>query len=397
MIKNIMANMKKRQRLISVFKTAGIYKTFQTDSGERKIFPKIHNVPNDKYNYYVFTLPNGVDPKLLKKQFYVFQQFFGDGVNIEGDFKQFKLSLRESAKIEDVDYDFNRITEIVKKEQILMPIVCGGDIKEGFTIYDATNKPNLLIYGEPGSGKSSILHVILSTLIQTFPPGRLQLYLADLKMCELNLYEGVEHVKSISYLDNELAPVLKYLKGELTKRGQLLKGNKVRHINKLPDDQKPPYIVLCVDEFVMIRDEEIMANLLQIASLGRAYGIYLILSMQRPSHKILSTDVRGLLSVRMGFRTVDKRNALIGETPGSELISKEHPGTFILNLDELTELRAPYLNEEKTEEIIIPFKKDDWKNHNYKIPAADPQAKPGEEQPEKLSEKDVFNDVNRQG
>jgi DNA segregation ATPase FtsK/SpoIIIE, S-DNA-T family len=179
------------------------------------------------------------------------------------------------------------------------------------------------------------------------------------------------------------------------KRGELLRQYRVRHINKLPKDKKPPYIVLCIDEFVMINDDDIMADLLQIASLGRAYGIYLILSMQRPSHKILSTDVRGVLSVRMGFRTVDKRNALIGETPGSEKISKEEPGKFLLNLDELTELKAPYLDEEQTEKIIEPFKSDDWRNHNFKhsdVGAFEQAA--GATSTPTITEKDVFKDVN---
>ncbi|WP_284037482.1 FtsK/SpoIIIE domain-containing protein [Neobacillus sp. 114] len=396
MIGQFINSMKQRKQLINAFKLAGIYKTFKTDNGERKVFPKIHNVPGDKYNYFVFTLPNGVDPKLLKKHFYVFQQCFGDGVNLEGDFKKFKLTIRESQKIGEVDYTYPKYLEIIKKENLIIPIVCGGDALGNFRIYDATNSPNLLIYGEPGSGKSSILHVISTTLIQFYSPQQIQFFFADFKMSELNLYEGIEHVKSVCYTQKEFAPVLKHLKKELTKRGQLLKDHRVRHINKLPNTKKPPYIVLCVDEFVMIRDEDIMADLLQIASLGRAYGIYLILAMQRPSHKILSTDVRGLLSVRMGFRTVDKRNALIGETPGSELISKEQPGTFLLNLDELTELRAPFLNEDKTEKILKPYKKTDWKNHNYQKQA--PEEKEAKEEQPVLTEKDVFNDaIDQQG
>jgi S-DNA-T family DNA segregation ATPase FtsK/SpoIIIE len=346
-------------------------------------------VPNDKYDYFVFTLPNGVDPKLLKKNFFVFQQIFGDGIYLEGDFKQFKLTIRESKKISEVPYDYPKLLEIIKKENIIMPIVCGANEIGMIRIYDAINSPNLLIFGEPGSGKSSILHVILTTLIKYYEPHQIQFYLADFKMSELNLYEGVENVKSISYVTKDFAPALTHLKRELTKRGNLLKQNKVRHINKLPDEQKPPYIVLCVDEFVMIRDDDIMADLLQIASLGRAYGIYLILAMQRPSHKILSTDVRGLLSVRMGFRTVDKRNAMIGETPGSEKISKDQPGTFLLNLDELTELRAPFLNEDKTEKLLKPYKKDEWKNHNFITKVLEEP-----KQQEELTEKDVFFDGN---
>jgi S-DNA-T family DNA segregation ATPase FtsK/SpoIIIE len=108
--------------------------------------------------------------------------------------------------------------------------------------------------------------------------------------------------------------------------------------------------------------------------------------MQRPSHKILSTDVRGTLSVRMGFRTVDKRNAMIGETLGSETIPKKgYEGTFYLKMDDLEQLRAPYLDENETELILSKYKLDDWKNHNfYKHTPTTNKV---------LSEKDVFHDV----
>jgi S-DNA-T family DNA segregation ATPase FtsK/SpoIIIE len=378
---NFFNHLQYRQKLISAFKEAGVYK----EIGDRKLFPKIHNVPNDQYDYYVFTLRNGIDPKLLKKNLYVFKQYFGRDVMLDGEYKRFKLSLASTKLIDKVNYEYSTIQEIINKEKIIMPIVCGMNEKGKLIIYDATNSPNLLIYGEPGSGKSSILHVILSTLIQYFTHEQIEFYLADFKMSELNLYEEVKHVKSVSYVTKDFAPVLNHLQKEMSKRGELLKKYKVRHINRLPDNQKPPYIVLCVDEFVMIKDEEIMADLLQIASLGRAYGIYLILSMQRPSHKILSTDVRGTLSVRMGFRTVDKRNAMIGETLGSETIPKRgYEGTFYLKLDDLELLRAPYLNENDTEVILKKYKDDNWKNNHFtstnKLITS-------------LSEKDVFLDV----
>lgn len=392
MIKEFFQELSARQKLIKAFKAAGIYKTVGED--ERKIFPKIHNVPNSKYNYYYFSLLNGIDPKALTKKLYVFQQIFGENVSLDGDYKNFKLTVKASELIEKINYDYTTILEAIKENKFMIPVVCGVNSKGDLSIYDATGSPNLLIYGEPGSGKSSILHTINCTLMQYYTPAQINFYFADFKMSELNLYEGVEHVKSISYLEKDLGPALAHLKTELTRRGELLKKYKVRHINKVPESENKPYIILCIDEFVMIRDEDIMADLLQIASLGRAYGIYLILSMQRPSHKIISTDVRGLLSVRMGFRTVDKRNAMIGETPGSEQISKEAPGTFILNYDELTELRAPYLNEEQTEAIIEKFKIPNWKNHNYKT---EPAQEPEKEQPKKVTERDVFNDANKQG
>ncbi|MFE4812780.1 FtsK/SpoIIIE domain-containing protein [Peribacillus simplex] len=370
MIREFLFKTKAKGELLKAFRSAGLYKTHKSKGGsERAIFPQIHDIHLDKFDKslrYTFTLLNGMDPKEMKKKEFVFKQHFGRSITIEGDLKKYVLTIHVKTLPKEVRYNYEAILEIIERDGLKMPIVAGKDIHGELRLYDATNNPNLLIFGQPGSGKSSILHSIICTLLQLYGPDDLHLYLADFKMSELNLYEGVKHVKSVSYLPKDLAPALTHLKSELTKRGQLLKDNGIRHINKLPKEKRPAYIVLVIDEFVMIKDDDIIADLLQIASLGRAYGIYLILSMQRPGHKILSTDVRGVLSVRMGFRTVDLRNAMIGETPGSEKISKDEPGKFLLNLDELTELQAPYLDEEKTEAIVSKFRSDDWRNHSFR-------------------------------
>ncbi|MEK3856575.1 FtsK/SpoIIIE domain-containing protein [Cytobacillus sp. FSL H8-0458] len=338
--------------MVKAFKSGQLY----LGDLERPIFPKIHGVVIGKTTTVTFTLPNGLDPKLLKKNFYVFQQEFGKKAQLDGKIKKFTLIINDKSQKEILTYNFEHLKEIIQKENYTLPIICGQDRNKKLHIYDAKNNPNLLIFGQPGSGKSSILHVILSTLIQYFPPEELQLVLADFKMSEFGVYEGVEHVRGVCYTTKDLKPQLAYLANELTLRGQLLKKYRVRHMSKVPKNERRPAIVFALDEFVMIRDKEIMAEILQIASLGRAYAIYVILSMQRPSHKILDSDIRGVISVRMGFRTVDLRNALMGETPGSEKINKDSPGTFLLNLDELRELQAPYLNEDEVEKILEPYK-----------------------------------------
>lgn len=375
MFKEWLAKQQAKAALLKVFKDGNIGINYSYGQSKGIVYPKIRSVRIDhesKAVHLAFSLPTGLDPKEIKKKEYCFKQVFGQRILIKGDIKEFKLTVYLSSLPKKVPYDYSEISEAIKKEKYFMPIVAGKDSNGVLRIYDATNNPNLLIFGEPGSGKSSILHVILTTLIQYYPPDQLQMVLADFKQSELNLYEGVNHVQSVSYQVREFAPVLKRLKNELIQRGTLLKEHRVRHVNKLPKASKPPYIVLCVDEFVMINDNDIMADLLQIASLGRAYGIYLILSMQRPSHKILSTDVRGVLSVRMGFRTVDLRNALIGETPGSDKISTDEPGTFLLKLDELTEIKAPYLTEDDVENILNSHKSPNEKeSHTTPLNASD--------------------------
>jgi DNA segregation ATPase FtsK/SpoIIIE, S-DNA-T family len=354
-------------QLKKAFHSAGLYVKYRSGDREIPIYPKIHSVveTDDKIEF-VFTLLNGMDPKEVTKKEYVFQQVFGRNTEIKGDLKKFVLTVHKNELPKKVKYRYSEIYPLING--LLLPVVCGKDRHGKWHVYDAVNNPNCLLFGQPGSGKSSMLHNILVTLIQYYSADELHLYLGDLKMSEFGIYEGVAHVKSLAFLANELAPALEYIKKkELKKRGELLKKHRVRHISKVPKSERLPFIVVCVDEFVMIKDEEIMTNLLQIASLGRACGIFVILSMQRPSHTILSTDVRAVLSVRMGFRTVDLRNAMMGETPGSEKISVDTPGRFLLRLDDLVELQAPFISEDEAEKILAKYKSSDWKNNSFEV------------------------------
>jgi DNA segregation ATPase FtsK/SpoIIIE, S-DNA-T family len=367
-----------KSQLRKAFSSAGLYIPHKSGDKEIKVFPKIHSVKiDDDQTEFVFTLITGMDPKEVTKKEYVFQQVFGRNIEIKGDLKKFVLTVYKNELPRKVTYNYSEIAPLI--DGMLMPIVCGKDRHGKWHVYDAVNNPNCLIFGQPGSGKSTMLHNILVTLIQYYTADELHLYLGDLKMSEFGVYEGVKHVKSISFLQEELAPALKYIKEtELKNRGKLLKKHRVRHISKVPKSERPPFIVVCVDEFVMIKDEKIMTNLLQIASLGRACGIFVILSMQRPSHTILSTDVRAVLSVRMGFRTVDLRNAMMGETPGSEKISVDTPGRFLLRLDDLIELQAPYVTEDIAERILEKYKSSDWKNNSFEV------------KPEELTEDEIL-------
>lgn len=374
---SLWAKLKTRHKLIRAFRSGNIYLTYT----ERYIFPKIHAVSlNESTTTIAFTLPNGLNPDLLKKNFYVFQQYFGKNIELDGEFKRYTLRINHTSMPKNLPYNFSSIEPNL--HGTLMPIVCGKDNAGNWIIYDALSEPNCLISGEPGAGKSTQIRSILTTLIQQKKPEELQIYLGDLKLSEFFLFKGVKHVKSVCVYPEDMARMLTFLHGEVKRRGELLNKYKVTHITKLPQSAKVPFILLCIDEIVMIMDDVNMKKqLVQIVALGRALGIFCILSLQRPSHDILDTKIRGLLTVRMGFRTTDYSNAKIIGTPGSDKISKDTPGRFIIKRDELTELQAPLLTEDAAEKILEKYRTDNWKD----------MFKP---QPKELTESDVFYDVN---
>jgi DNA segregation ATPase FtsK/SpoIIIE, S-DNA-T family len=385
---SIWAKLQTRSKLVKAFKSGGLHLTYKmSDDNERLILPKIRNVSiNDASTTITFTLPNGLDPKLLQKNYYVFEQYFGQNIELDGDIKRFTLTINNGTLPKELTYNYAKIEPELKGLE--MPIVCGKDNAGNWMVYDAITEPNCLVSGEPGAGKSTQLRSILATLIQHKTPDELHIYLGDLKMSEFFLFKDVEHVKSVCVYPEDMARMLKHIHGELKRRGELLNKHRVTHITKVPE--KTPFILLAIDEIVMIMDDkEMKKQLVQIVSLGRALGIYCILSLQRPSHDILDTKIRSLLTVRMGFRTTDASNSKIIGTPGSERISKQTPGRFLIKRDELTELQAPYLTEDKADKILAAYRIDGWKDLFAKSTGATTPQKDSEE----LTESEVFYDA----
>ncbi|MDP4085774.1 MAG: FtsK/SpoIIIE domain-containing protein [Bacillota bacterium] len=388
---------KAKAKLRRAFKSAGLINKYKNGEKEVMVYPTIHDVAFDdkkKSTRYVFTLINGMDPKEVEKKDYVFMQHFGKHIEIDGDYKKFDLTVYEHGLQKELTYKYqdkeneknNDISTAIKGFK--MPIVCGKDRNGNWIVYDAVTEPNALISGEPGSGKSTQLRSILTTLIKYKSPEQLHFYLGDLKMSEFHLFNGVQHVKGVAIFPNELERMLTHVYNEMLKRSKLLNAMGVMHVDSLPSDKKVPYILLAIDEIVMVMDnKDIKKMLVQIGSLGRALGIYCLLSLQRPSHDILDTKVRSLLTVRMGFRTPDISNSKIIGTPGSEKISRETPGRFFLKRDSLEEIQAPYLTDKEAEKLLKPYKSKEWKN------AFTGFSEPSNDVVEELTEENIFNGV----
>jgi S-DNA-T family DNA segregation ATPase FtsK/SpoIIIE len=371
------AELMARKNLIKAFRAGTIYKTIGSD--DKKIFPKIHSVRTREHSTeFVFTLPTGLDPALLKKNYYAFQQVFGERIKLEGEFKKFVLNIYQKGADKVLKYNAVEISELVK--EFKLGIICGKERTGEYVAFDLLKQPHILIAGETGSGKSTQLRSILTTMILNKKPSELQLYLGDCKKSEFHIFRKVDHVQCVLSNGKEIAKMLKHIKKELDERSDLTETFEVSHVDDLPAEHKRPYIVVCIDEFVMLRkDETVMDILTEIVAIGRTLGVFAILSMQRPNAQVLDTTIRANLTVSMGFKLRDKIEARIVNTPGADQI--DVAGRFIMNSDKLYDLQAPYLELEDAKKLLNPF-----------CVTKQPVKEVKEEQPV-LTEKDVFSDV----
>ncbi|UTR05129.1 DNA translocase FtsK [Alkalihalobacillus sp. LMS6] len=346
------------RKLNKTFRAGGLHLTYRNGQTTQIIMPKIHAVDILEAGVrYVFTVPLGLNPADVENKRWLFEAQFGEHVELTRDNKTFKLSVYSADLPASLTYNYTDIASSAANHRL--PIVCGVGRAGKYVSYDMTEHPHLLIAGTTGSGKSTQLRAVLTTLIATQNPTDLTLYLADLKRSEFHAFKRIEHVATVCTTIDALAGVLDELDAELKRRGDLLDRHEETHTHDLPAEVRPPNIVLCIDEVVLLKNErDLMRVVEDISSIGRALGVFLILSMQRGDAKVLDGKLKNNLTVRMGFRHTDRLNANITGTPGAESISRGTPGRLLLKLDDLTELQSPYLTLPKARELLAPHKRE---------------------------------------
>lgn len=173
---------------------------------------------------------------------------------------------------------------------------------------------NILLAGEPGSGKSVELNNIVAH--GALCAADCSMWLFDGKQVELGLWTDVADVFVGPDMDMALRR-LRQLQCEMNRRYAELSRVNRRKIN--PND--PVQVILCViDELAYYsvttgskeQREEFMILLRDIIARGRAAGIIVVAATQRPSADIIPTSLRDLFGYRLAFRcTTDSSSDIV--------------------------------------------------------------------------------------
>ena len=202
-----------------------------------------------------------------------------------------------------------------------------------------------LVVGKTGSGKSTLMHTIITNLALTYSPDEVQLYLVDFKKgVEFQDYARclLPHARVVA-IESEREfglSVLQGLKAEGDRRGKLLTATGV---NTLADyraktQQKLPRILLLVDEFqVFFSEDDAIAGqsmqlLDELVRQGRSFGMHVLLASQTlaGSYSLPRTTI-DQMGVRIALQCSDADSRLIlsDDNPAARLL--ERPGQAIYN------------------------------------------------------------------
>ncbi|HEY4662145.1 MAG TPA: DNA translocase FtsK 4TM domain-containing protein [Candidatus Humimicrobiaceae bacterium] len=216
----------------------------------------------------------------------------------------------------------------------LLNVPLGKNLSGNIIYMDISKMPHILIAGATNSGKSSCLNSIIISLLMKVKPGNVRFIMIDPKMVELSIYNGIPHLLSPVVINPKKASsALSWIVEEMENRFKVLVGKNFKSLemynfeaerNENGDENfKPlPYILVFIDELadlMMLSASEVEDSICRIAQMGRAVGIHLIISTQRPSVNIITGLIKANVPSRIAFMVasnVDSR--VILDCPGAE-------------------------------------------------------------------------------
>ncbi|MGC8480258.1 MAG: DNA translocase FtsK [Acidimicrobiales bacterium] len=271
-----------------------------------------------------------------------------------------------------------------------LEVPLGQDISGAAVVMNLADMPHVLIAGATGSGKSSALNSILTSILMRATPDQVRLILIDPKRVELGQYSRLPHLLTAVVVDpKKAANALSWAVKEMESRYDLLAHYGVRDLagyntlveqvraprqsgelfdpptEESADDSLPqplPFILVVVDELndlMMVAPRDVEDSICRIAQKARAVGIHLIIATQRPSVDVITGVIKANVPSRMAFSVASLADSrVILDNPGAEkLVGRGDMLLVTASSSHPRRIQAPWVSEDEVRTVVASWRR----------------------------------------
>ncbi|MGC8463605.1 MAG: DNA translocase FtsK 4TM domain-containing protein [Acidimicrobiales bacterium] len=290
-----------------------------------------------------------------------------------------------------------------------LQVALGRDIAGRPVLANLAEMPHVLVSGATGSGKSSCINAILTSILARATPDQVRLILVDPKRVELGQYNDLPHLLTQVVVDpkkaaNALAWAVKEMDrrydllaevgmrditgyNRAVDRGELAEAEEAYRRRTVGSDAGPgsgvsetgeagggdaddlehryrrlPFILVVVDELndlMMVAARDVEESVCRIAQMARAVGIHLVLATQRPSVDVITGVIKANVPSRLAFSVSSLADSrVILDQPGAErLIGKGDMLLLTASSSVPQRLQGPWVSEEEVRAVTAHWRR----------------------------------------